>query len=88
MENQVGEFPRPRILIVEDQRINAERLRINLEQLGYESCGIVPRGEEAVQKAEETRPDLILMDIRLKGEVDGIEAAQRVRSRSTFPLCF
>lgn len=88
MENQIGEFPRPRILIVEDQRINAERLRINLEQLGYETCGIVARGEEAVQKAEDTRPDLILMDIRLKGEVDGIEAAQRVRSRLNIPIVF
>jgi AmiR/NasT family two-component response regulator len=83
MESEFGDISRPRILIVEDQRVTAEKLRMDLEHLGYEVCGIVPKGEEVFQKAQDTRPD-----ITLQGEVDGIEAAQGIRMRLNIPIVF
>lgn len=64
-----------RILVVEDEIIVAENIRSRLRHFGYEVPVVVDSGEEAVQRAGEIRPDLILMDIRLAGEMDGIEAA-------------
>ncbi len=69
----------PKILIVEDENIVAIDLQKRLMNLGYEIVGIVSTGEEAVQKAIATSPDLILMDVRLKGVMDGIEAASVLR---------
>ena len=65
----------PRILIVEDEKIVAEALAGTLEDLGYEIAGIASTKEEAVRKAKDIGPDLILTDFRLPGEMDGIEAA-------------
>ncbi len=69
----------PKILIVEDENIVAIDLQKRLVNLGYEIVGIVSTGEEAVKKAIATLPDLVLMDVRLKGEMDGIEAASMLR---------
>ncbi len=76
------------ILIVEDERIIAEDLRRTLESLGYSVAGIASSGEEAIKKAAETRPDLVLMDIRLQGRMDGTEAASRVRDEFDIPVVY
>ena len=69
----------PKILIVEDENIVAKDLQKRLLNLGYDIVGIASTGEEAVKKAITTLPDLVLMDVRLKGEMDGIEAASTLR---------
>jgi two-component system, response regulator PdtaR len=63
-----------RILVVEDEAIDAEDLRDLLEELRYEVAAVVLSGREAIAKAVELRPDLVLMDIKLKGAMEGIEA--------------
>ena len=77
-----------RILIVEDEAIIALELKTNLRSLGYEVTSVVNTGEEAIKKAEADKPDLILMDIRIKGELDGIEAAEVIRNRFGIPVIF
>ncbi len=68
-----------RILIVEDEMIIAANLSLQLTNLGYEVCGIIPRGEEALLNIRENPPDIILMDIQLKGEMDGIEVIRSMQ---------
>ncbi len=68
-----------RILIVEDEGIVAKDLSRTLEHLGYGVAGIAATGEDAIEIAEQTNPDLVLMDIVLRGDMDGIEAARRIR---------
>lgn len=70
---------RSRILIVEDGRIVATDTKRTLESLGYAVSAIASSGEDALSKAEETRPDLVLIDIVLNGDIDGTEAAQQIR---------
>ncbi len=77
-----------RILIVEDELILAKALEISLEDLGYQVAATVTTGEEAILKAEEMRPDLILMDIVLAGEMDGIKAACLIRSGLKIPFIY
>lgn len=77
-----------RILIVEDEQITAADIDDILRHLGYSVSGIVSSGNEAVKKAEETRPDLILMDIRIKGDMDGVEAAREIRRRFDIPVIY
>ncbi len=76
------------ILIVEDERIVAEDIQKSLENLGYSVSAIVPSGEKAIQKAEEDNPDLVLMDIVLKGDMDGIEAAEQIYSHFNIPVVY
>jgi PAS domain S-box-containing protein len=76
------------IMIVEDKKIVAMDIENSLNALGYRVCASVTSGEEAVKKAEETHPDLILMDIMLSGEMDGIEAAGEIRSRMDVPVIY
>ncbi|HDZ26431.1 hypothetical protein LCGC14_0735150 [marine sediment metagenome] len=76
------------ILIVEDERVSAEDIKMSLQRLGYPVSGIAVSGEEAVRKAEEMHPDLVLMDIVLKGKMDGIEAASEIRSRLDIPVVY
>jgi PAS domain S-box-containing protein len=78
----------PRVLVVEDEIIVAEDLAQGLMSLGYEICGAVSRGEDAVKLAETSAPDLVLMDIMLKGGMDGIQAAQLIRARLGTPIVF
>jgi two-component system chemotaxis response regulator CheB len=80
--------PSPRVLIVEDERIVAEGLRSSLEDLGYEVTGCVPTGEGAVEQAAAHPPDVVLMDIRLAGEISGVEAAKRIWERSQTPVVY
>lgn len=76
------------ILIVEDERITAEDIRLSLGGLGYAVTGMASSGEEAIRKAEELHPDLVLMDIVLGGDMDGIEAAKRIRARFNIPVVY
>jgi PAS domain S-box-containing protein len=77
-----------RILIVEDELIIARGIQKRLQSMGYDITDIVPSGEEAVQSATENPPDLILMDINLQGSMDGIQAAESIRSRLDLPVIY
>ncbi|WP_081882561.1 response regulator [Methanobacterium sp. SMA-27] len=63
-------------------------LKARLEDLGYNILGIVTKGEEALKIIEETKPDLILMDIIIKGELDGIKAAQIIKDNCKIPFIY
>jgi PAS domain S-box-containing protein len=76
------------ILIVEDERITAEDIRAGLKLAGYEVPVIVSSGEEAVQQAGKIKPDLVLMDIKLEGEMDGIDAACEIRKLYDIPVIY
>ena len=77
-----------RILIVEDERIVARDLAGTLEKLGYTVCGIAASGEDAVARATGDRPDLVLMDIVLAGEMNGVDAAMAIRHRLDIPVVY
>jgi putative two-component system response regulator len=77
-----------KIMVVEDEWLVADQLCRNLKDLGYTVCGAASTADEAIEKAEEERPDLILMDIVLKGEKDGIEAADRITSQLDIPVIY
>jgi|GEM_PF-354643 len=79
---------RARILIVEDEGIIAQDIQSTLEKLGYEVPAIAVVGEEAIEKAAELQPDLVLMDIVLSGGMDGVEAATHIRERLHIPVIF
>ncbi len=74
------------ILVVEDERIVAEDIKMRLQKLGYAVPGVAFSGEEAVKKAEEIHPDLVLMDIVLEKKMNGIEAASIISSRLNIPI--
>jgi len=76
------------ILIVEDELLAAESLRRILHRLGYEVCGIAQTGVESLAMARQSNPDLILMDIALQGEMDGIEAAGRIFHSLEIPVIY
>jgi CheY-like chemotaxis protein len=77
-----------RILIVEDESIVVLDLEHRLGHLGYAVCAVAASGAEAIQKAAASRPDLVLMDIRLRGEMDGIEAAKTIGARFDIPVVY
>jgi PAS domain S-box-containing protein len=77
-----------RILIVEDDGIIAARLQSILTRLGYAVAAVVASGEEAIERAAETPPDLALLDIRLAGAMDGIQAGAQIRARWGTPLIY
>lgn len=76
------------ILIVEDEALLAEDLELSLKNLGYRVGGTVSTGEKAVKLAKDLRPDLILMDIKLSGDIDGIDAADRIRTGFDIPVVY
>jgi PAS domain S-box-containing protein len=76
------------ILIVEDDAIIAMDIECQLRKLGYGVTGIVGYGEQAIEKVKENKPDLVLMDIILKGEMDGIEAAAAIHTQFDIPIIF
>ena len=78
----------PRLLIVEDEAIVVADIAIRLTQLGYTVVGTAASGEEALTLAETVRPDLVLMDIHLQGAMDGVTAAQELRTRLRLPVVF
>lgn len=77
-----------KILVVEDDAIVASDIESSLESLGYTVSAKVATGEEAVIKAREDKPDLVLMDIVLKGDMDGIEAAETIHSELDIPIVY
>ncbi|KAA0596203.1 PAS domain S-box-containing protein [Azospirillum lipoferum] len=77
-----------RILIVEDDRIVARDIQHQLSRMGHVVVGMSASGEDAVRLACSQQPDLVLMDIRLEGEMDGIEAARRIRDAQRIPIVF
>jgi two-component system, cell cycle sensor histidine kinase and response regulator CckA len=76
------------VLVVEDERLVAKALQHELEQFGYSVSGIASTAQEAVDKALESRPDVVLMDIRLKGVEDGVDAARRIHARCQIPIIY
>jgi DNA-binding LytR/AlgR family response regulator len=77
-----------KILVVEDEMIIAAKISMQLTGLGYEVTGILPRGEQAVQHVKENKPDIILLDINLKGELDGIETALQIQQFADIPIIY
>lgn len=76
------------ILVVEDEAIVASDLAATLRALGYDVAGTVDRGERALELVAKAQPSLVLMDIKLKGQMDGIEAATLLRERHDVPIVF
>lgn len=76
------------VLIVEDDFIVAKVIEKNLVDLGYTVCGMVATGEEAIAKAGNEKPDLVLMDIQLLGDMDGIAASERIHAAFNIPVIF
>ncbi len=77
-----------KILVVEDEELIGQDIKFLLEDLGYEVPDLVPSGEEAIHKAGETHADLVLMDIMLEGDMDGIEAANRINNQYGIPVIY
>lgn len=77
-----------RVLIVEDERITAFELRLGLSGLGYTVVGTVARGDEAVERAGELRPDIVLMDVNIEGPKNGLVAAEEISDRFSIPIVF
>lgn len=77
-----------KILIVEDDMIIGAKISMQLVSLGYEVTGIIPRGEEAIIHVENNQPDIVLLDINLKGKLDGIETAIQMQSRGEVPIIY
>ncbi len=82
MENPI------KILIVEDEMIIAANLSLLLSELGYEVNAIVSRGEEALLHIKQNQPNIILLDINLKGQLDGIETAQLMQKEYNIPIIY
>ena len=81
-------WPRERVLVVEDEIIVAEELREDLERFGYDVPAVLSSGDEVVEAVARLRPDLLLMDIRIEGSVDGIEAAFQARAEFGVPVVY
>ena len=81
-------MPRARILLVEDEIVTAGVAEKMLKAFGYQVCAVASTGEDAVKAAEKGKPNLVLMDIMLKGKVDGIEAADEIRTRFNIPVVY
>lgn len=77
-----------KILVVEDEMIIGATISMFLTSLGYEVTGMVPRAEEALLHVRDNPPDIILLDIQLKGKIDGIEMAKRVQETNDIPIIY
>ena len=84
--SKLGDDMKTGVLIVEDDAVPARALQRDLENLGYQVLGIAATGETAEQKAAELRPQLVLMDIRLRGKLDGIDATAQIQGRLDIPV--
>ena len=87
VEQQAQQFGKAQILVAEDDATVAQELKCRLESLDYEVVAITQYAEEAVTLAEKLAPDLVLMDIQLRGEMDGIQAAEKIR-KLRLPLIY
>lgn len=77
-----------KILVVEDEMIIGAKISMQLTALGYEVTGVLPRGEEALLHLEQNKPDIVLLDIQLKGAMDGIETARRIHLKGDIPVIY
>ena len=77
-----------KILIVEDEMIIAANISLQLSTLGYEVIGIIPRGEEALLSIAQNQPDILLMDISLKGNIDGVQTVQIMQKDYKIPVIY
>jgi PAS domain S-box-containing protein len=77
-----------KILVVEDEELIGQDIKILLEDLGYDVPELIPSGEEAIYQAGETHADLVLMDIMLEGDMDGIEAANKINNKYGIPVIY
>jgi diguanylate cyclase (GGDEF)-like protein/PAS domain S-box-containing protein len=77
-----------RVMVVEDERIVALHLRQQLSKLGYQVVGVVASGEQALEKVKELQPDIVLMDIHIEGDLDGIETAARLPAELEIPVVY
>ncbi len=77
-----------KILIVEDELITAENIKVCLGEAGYEVTGMYAAAEDAIDSIERARPDLVMMDIKLRGKMDGIEAAEIILERFDLPVIY
>src|SRR5659263_723984 len=77
-----------KIMVVEDESIVAEHIRKSLENMGHSVTSVASSGEKAIKDAKDKTPDLVLMDIVLDGELDGIETAKLIRSLFNIPVVF
>lgn len=76
------------ILIVEDDPVIQNLIELRLKNLGYFVCAKVGSGEEALKQVKKTKPDIVLMDIGLKGQIDGIETARLIKRDFKLPVIF
>jgi CheY-like chemotaxis protein len=76
------------IVIVEDESIVALDIKDKLEHLGHNVLAIVSSGKDAIEEVVKIKPDLVLMDIVLKGEIDGVETARRIRELFDIPIIY
>lgn len=79
---------KPRLMIVEDESVVALDIQHRLRHLGYDIVAVAAKAEVAVRQAQSLRPDLVLMDIQLRGELDGIDAAEAIYSHLDIPVVF
>ena len=86
--NEKGSADQSSIMIVEDEPIIALDLQLKVEQMGYQVAAVVGSGEEAVEQVATKPPDLVMMDINLAGEMDGVEAAAQIQSRWRIPVIY
>jgi PAS domain S-box-containing protein len=76
------------VLIVEDESVVALDLKLQLKKLGYEVSGLADSGDQAIEIAGQQHPDIVLMDVRLRGDMDGIQAAALIRRDHDIPIIF
>lgn len=88
MNETTPDASKARILIVEDENLVAMDIERGLKRLGYNVVGVANCGADAIQIAEDQCPDLILMDIQIKGDIDGIETSQRIQNKYSVPIVF
>lgn len=88
MKRKNEETSKIKILIVEDENIIAQDVKRMLKHLGYAVSGITDTGKDAIEKVESEHPDLVLMDIVLKGEMDGIETAEKIKTHFEIPIIY
>lgn len=77
-----------KILVVEDEMIIGAKISMQLTSMGYEVTGVLPRGEEALLHVEENNPDIVLLDIQLKGKLNGIETAAALQKKRDQPIIY
>lgn len=86
--NKIKEMSKVNVLVVEDETIVSKDIQHSLKKLGYNVVGAATTGENAIELALEKQPDLVLMDIMLKGAMSGIEAAAEIRDKQNIPVIF